>query len=316
MGLLLTFSLSVCLQPAQGQKKEQAQKKEKLSKKPPESKSPPYSRDLNPEHYAGTETCETCHAEVVKQVATTPHYKTRLDTRRGPAWQGCEGCHGPGKEHAESADPSKIFSFKQASAASISQRCLDCHQYSSEHANFGRSAHNVNDVSCVSCHSPHHAKEKQFLLTAAQPALCYGCHQEARLDFMKPFRHRVESNLVQCTDCHNQHGGFLTSQLRTTSAQDAVCFRCHSEKAGPFVFEHAPVKTEGCVACHTPHGSQNPRLLKRSQVNQLCLECHTFTVDSVAPAAPSFHNQAQKYQACTMCHTSIHGSNNSSVFFK
>jgi len=108
----------------------------------------------------------------------------------------------------------------------------------------------------------------------------------------------------------------LTQQLRSTAAHDQVCFTCHTDKAGPFAFEHAPVKTEGCVSCHTPHGSSNPRLLKRSQVNLLCLECHTFTVDSAAPGIPSFHNQAQKYQSCTLCHTAIHGSNSDHTFFR
>jgi hypothetical protein len=66
----------------------------------------------------------------------------------------------------------------------------------------------------------------------------------------------------------------------------------------------------------TPHGSANPRLLKRSQVNLLCLECHAFTVDPGAPATPTFDNQAQKYQACTMCPVAIHGSNFDQWFFK
>ncbi|MGH9785340.1 MAG: cytochrome c3 family protein, partial [Terriglobia bacterium] len=92
-------------------------------------------------------------------------------------------------------------------------------------------------------------------------------------------------------------------------------FKCHVDKTGPFVFEHAPVKTEGCVACHVPHGSSNPRMLKRSQVNLLCLECHTLTGGGVAPAGPS-HDQSQKYQACTVCHVNVHGSNHSSVFFR
>jgi predicted CXXCH cytochrome family protein len=66
------------------------------------------------------------------------------------------------------------------------------------------------------------------------------------------------------------------------------------------------VKTEGCVSCHTPHGSSNPRLLRRSQINLLCLECHSLTTDPGAPATSTFHNQAQKYQACTMCHIQIY----------
>jgi DmsE family decaheme c-type cytochrome len=154
------------------------------------------------------------------------------------------------------------------------------------------------------------------LLKIAQPKLCYGCHQNVRPNFDRPTHHRVNEGLVNCTNCHNPHGGFLTRQLRATAAQDTVCFTCHTDKQGPFAFEHAPVKTEGCISCHNPHGSANPRMLKRSNVNLLCLECHTLTVSSIAPTPPPFHNQTQKYQACTMCHVAIHGSNSDATFFK
>jgi DmsE family decaheme c-type cytochrome len=275
------------------------------------------SETADASQYVGSEVCQACHDELFSSFEETPHWKTTLDTRRGPAWQGCEACHGPGAEHvAGGGDRTKIFTFRDASPRAATTRCLGCHEYGQEHSNFERSQHNNNDVSCIACHSPHFAKQPQFLLAENQPALCYSCHLETKVDFAKPVRHRVNENLVKCTDCHNQHGGFLTNQLRATASQDVVCFQCHVEKAGPFVFEHQPVKTEGCVACHTPHGSSNPRLLKRSQVNLLCLECHTLTVDSPVPGIPSFHNQAQKYQACTLCHTNIHGSNSSNVFFK
>jgi len=267
--------------------------------------------------YVGSEVCQACHAETFAHFETTPHWKTKLDARRGPAFQGCEACHGPGAEHvAGGGDPTRIINPGELAPKDVSNRCLGCHEYGVEHSNFERSQHNNNNVSCIACHSPHNPKQPQYLLRDSQPGLCYGCHVEKRADFSKPFRHRVNEQLVKCTDCHNQHGGFLTDQLRATASQDAICFQCHNEKAGPFVFEHQPVKTEGCVACHTPHGSSNPRLLKRSQVNLLCLECHTLTVDSPVPGIPSFHNQAQKYQSCTLCHTSIHGSNSSNVFFK
>jgi DmsE family decaheme c-type cytochrome len=277
----------------------------------------PRTQQVEATKYAGAEACQACHAEVYEKFEVTPHWKTMLETRRGPEWQGCEACHGPGADHIESGgDKTKIFNFKGVATKTISERCLQCHLYGEEHSNFARSAHNVNDVSCVDCHSVHAAKEKQFLLVKSQPELCYTCHLEVKPQFDRPFRHRVNQGLVDCTDCHNQHGGFVTRQLRSTAAQDAVCFTCHTDKAGPFVFEHAPVKTEGCMACHVPHGSSNPRLLRRSQINLLCLECHTLTVDSSVPGIPAFHNQSQKYQACTICHVTIHGSNISSVFFK
>jgi DmsE family decaheme c-type cytochrome len=267
--------------------------------------------------YVGAETCKTCHEDMFKNWEKTPHWKTTYNTKAGPEKQGCEACHGPGKAHVEGGgDKTKIFTFKGASAKEASERCLACHTYGEEHSNFARSAHLQNSVGCVDCHSPHHAKEEQFLLVKSQPQLCFGCHQEAKPEFNRPFHHRVVEGLVKCSDCHNPHGGFLTKQVRATAAQDAVCFKCHADKAGPFVFEHAPVKVEGCVSCHTPHGSSNPRLLKRSQVNLLCLECHSLTTDTSAPNIPTFHNQAQKYQACTMCHTQIHGSNFDPFFFK
>ena len=274
------------------------------------------SNPEDPSLYAGTDTCRTCHDEIAKTYDRSAHWKTMLN-HRGVQYQGCEACHGPGKAHAESGgDVTKIIRFQLLSREESSRRCLNCHAFGEEHANFLRSEHLKNNVGCIDCHSPHHPKVERALLTTAQPMLCYGCHQEIRAQFSRPVHHRVNEGFVACTNCHNPHGGFLTRQLRSTAAQDLVCFGCHTDKAGPFAFEHAPVKTEGCVACHDPHGSANPRLLKRSQVNLLCLECHTLTVDSAAPAAPSFHNQAQKYQACTLCHVAIHGSNSDRDFFK
>jgi DmsE family decaheme c-type cytochrome len=264
--------------------------------------------------YVGSDTCKGCHEDIYnKGFNNTPHWNlTKLADKHG-----CEDCHGPGSAHVEGGgDKTKIINPKDLTPARSSERCLTCHEYGEEHSNFSRSVHLRNGVSCISCHSVHEARVMPALLTKPQPSLCYGCHEGQRSEFAKPFRHRVNEGLLRCTDCHNVHGGFVTRQLRSTASQDAVCFKCHSDKAGPFVFEHVPVKTEGCMSCHQPHGSVNARLLRRAQVNVLCLECHTLTVDSGVPGIPSFHNQAQKYQACTLCHTQIHGSNFSEVFFK
>jgi DmsE family decaheme c-type cytochrome len=311
--LVVLFSMAVTATAAAGQ--------------PPNNEAKPadqeknYVRPTDPGLYVGSETCKTCHEDMpskgfFKTYEDSPHFVTTLDTKKGPEWHGCEACHGPGKAHVEGGgDKTKIFTFKGASAAEISARCLDCHQYGAEHGNFARSQHMVNGVACTDCHDPHHAKESQYLLKEKQPQLCYGCHLETKQQFTRTFHHKVNEGLVKCTDCHNQHGGFLTRQLRATATEDTLCFKCHSDKAGPFVYQHHAL-AEGCVACHTPHGSSNARLLKRSQVNLLCLECHSFTVEPNGPVTPTFHNQAQKYQACPMCHTQIHGSNFDKYFFK
>ena len=266
--------------------------------------------------YVGSDTCKGCHEEVyTKHFAGTPHFA--LLKRQGK--HGCEDCHGPGSAHVEgSGDVSKIVRFKTLGDAQSSKLCLSCHSGSNEHANFQRSTHASNDIGCTACHSPHKATVQRSLLREGQPQLCFGCHTDSRAEFDRPFRHRVKEGLIQCSDCHNVHGTFQRRQLRVTADQNQICMKCHRDTRGPYVYEHLPVKTEGCVSCHMPHGSTNPRLLRVSQVNTLCLQCHTLTVADVPsqpPIGPA-HNQAAKYQACTMCHAYIHGSNFSEVFFK
>jgi DmsE family decaheme c-type cytochrome len=281
---------------------------------PTQDKTPGGPAD--PSDYVGAETCKACHEGIYNNWEKTPHWKTTLDTKGGPSRQGCEGCHGPGAAHvAGGGDITKIFIFKDHSAKEINDRCLTCHASGPQQMHAINSLHSKSDVSCISCHSPHHAQTQEFLLVKAQPELCYSCHLQQRPQFSMPFHHRVNEGLIQCTDCHNPHGTVAPKQVRTSAAQDAVCFTCHADKRGPFVFEHEPVKVEGCESCHTPHGSPNVHLLKVSNVNLLCLSCHT-TSFANAPGAPSFHNQAAQYQACTLCHTQIHGSNVDHTFFK
>jgi len=266
--------------------------------------------------YVGADTCKGCHEEIYGNWARTAHYKTLLKKQAGG--QGCEACHGAGSEHVNNGgDKTKIFNFKTVEGKAVNDRCLQCHNSDEARHNFRRSEHNKANVSCTDCHSIHKAGGRgEMLLVKAQPQLCYGCHAGVKPDFSKPFHHRVNEGAVNCTDCHEPHGSGAAHSLRATSARDTVCFKCHTDKAGPFAFEHAVVKTEGCSSCHTPHGSTNPRLLTRSQMNLLCTECHTTTAGMAAPGVPSFHNQAQKYQACTLCHTAVHGSNTDRTLFK
>jgi DmsE family decaheme c-type cytochrome len=281
---------------------------------PTQSKSPAAAADTS--DYVGTETCKSCHENMYASYEKTPHWKTMDDKRGGPSKQGCEGCHGPGAAHvAGGGDKTKIFIFKDHSAKEINDRCLTCHASGTQQIQAVSSLHAKNDVSCISCHSPHHAQTQEFLLVKAQPELCYSCHLQQKSQFAMPFHHRVNEGLVQCSDCHNPHGTVAAKQVRASAAQDAVCFTCHADKRGPFVFEHEPMKVEGCQSCHTPHGSPNAHMLKVSNVNLLCLSCHT-TSFANAPGAPSFHNQAAQYQACTLCHAQIHGSNVDHTLFK
>jgi len=266
-----------------------------------------------PGDFVGAETCATCHEEVAKGFANNPH--ARLSAMHGGTGVTCESCHGPGKAHVDGGgDVTKIFNPAKATTKEVDEKCLVCHE--GKHANFERSAHGEGNVSCIGCHSVHAGGDPEHLLKAAQPQLCFQCHTDIKPQFAMPFHHKVEEGLVQCTDCHDPHGTFGKNALKSSAQQDAVCTKCHTETAGPFVYEHDVVKTEGCTACHTPHGGPNPRLLNRANVDTICLQCHSpspnFT--TLLPSGPA-HNQAAQYQSCIICHTSIHGSNVSAVFF-
>ena len=263
--------------------------------------------------FVGSETCTACHEEISTKFSSNPHWKLALT--HGGTGVTCEACHGPGKEHVDGGgDVTKILQFSKASVKQIDSTCLGCH--AAAHPNFERTAHGEAKVSCTSCHSVHASVAETELLKVAQPKLCYGCHTDVKGAFEEPFHHKVNEGLMQCTDCHNPHGTLNTTLLKRSADQNAVCVKCHAETAGPFVYEHPPVKIDGCVSCHTPHGSINARLLTRNNINSLCMQCHTASMNFTAPGTPSFHNQANQYQACTVCHVQIHGSNADSVFFK
>jgi DmsE family decaheme c-type cytochrome len=131
------------------------------------------------------------------------------------------------------------------------------------------------------------------------------------------FHHKVNEGLVQCSDCHDPHGTGKKNGAKLALEQNDFCVRCHRETAGPFVYEHAAVRSEGCSACHVPHGGPNPHLLNRATVDTICLQCH-FPPPSRTTSTPAvpYHNQGVQSQSCTSCHASIHGSNISRIFLK
>ncbi len=283
------------------------------------AKAPAANGPSSSAHIVGNDTCTTCHSDEAKAVDANAH--ARLALQHGGKGATCESCHGAGSEHVDSGgDATKIFSFAKATPAQGSAVCLSCH--AAAHPNYKRTAHGEAGVSCIGCHSVHHAADtqqtqsRQAMLRQPQPQLCYSCHTDVKPAFQQAFHHKVNEGIMSCNDCHDPHGSFQKNNLRAAADQNQVCMKCHADAAGPFVYEHPPLKTEGCTSCHTPHGSQNPRLLTQNNVNTLCMQCHTASSLFTAPGTPSFHNQANQYQACTVCHTQIHGSNSSYVFFK
>ena len=92
---------------------------------------------------------------------------------------------------------------------------------------------------------------------------------------------------------------------------------CHTEMAGPFVFEHEGVSGEDCIACHQPHGSMHDKLLA-TDGSTLCLQCHfesAFAPDDAWALGDTPHGAYLGGESrCHDCHTEIHGSNVSPAF--
>jgi DmsE family decaheme c-type cytochrome len=261
-----------------------------------------------PAGYAGSEMCGVCHEDTAQNFLKNPHYT--LESAATLNWTGrsCEGCHGPGAEHAETVDSTKIFSFKTPDRDRINQSCLACHTGEETHRGRLFGAHYRNTVDCLSCHGIHTTTVKP-LLTAKADTLCSSCHVSERAAFNRPFRHKLQEGAIACVDCHNPHGGRPPRELRRVSANEVVCFKCHADKRGPFPFEHAPVKLESCSTCHEPHGSANPRMMARHNVSQLCLECHAGSMATLGGVPPAFHDlRSARFQNCTICHSKVHGS--------
>jgi len=264
----------------------------------------------NPTDFVGSDTCATCHADVAKKFSGNPHSKLAL--MHNGTGATCESCHGPGRAHVESGgDVTKIKQLSKLSPKEIDETCLGCH--AGAHPNFERSPHARAGVSCTSCHSVHNGDTEAKLLKAAQPQLCFQCHTDVKPAFDMPFHHKVNEGLVKCSDCHDVHGTFGNNNIRSTADQNAICTKCHMENRGPFVYEHAAVKTEGCLGCHTPHGSQNARLLNVPNINQLCNQCHSpVSGDTVH----GMNAGSAEVVPCISCHTMIHGSNINPAFLR
>src|SRR5215472_12083324 len=275
--------------------------------------------------FVGSEACKTCHADIWFNFYKNPHYKSIAAGNVAPERTGCEGCHGPAKAHIEARGGKATIprAFSLMKPEKILDTCLNCHAKDFSKANIRRSPHTENDVVCTNCHSVHKSPTPKFLLARKQVDLCYSCHADVRAQFEMPVKHRVNEGFMVCSDCHNPHGTFAPtwrSGLRPRLVDQALgneeaCLKCHSDKRGPFGFEHPPVRIEGCETCHWPHGSMNTRLLRRPVVYTLCLECHngagTFGREGTGVIAQSAtHNMfAPQFHNCTGCHVRIHGSN-------
>jgi DmsE family decaheme c-type cytochrome len=265
--------------------------------------------------YVGSDTCKGCHEDAFKSYVKNVHGKKYVPGAPENG-QGCEACHGPGKVHVDKGGgKGTIMAFKQVeNSAQKSGACLACHESGKKITFWNMGKHKSEGVTCDQCHSGH--TTSRFNLKAKDPDICYQCHQQVRFQANKQSHHPIREGKMNCGSCHTPHGGFGKNGIKADSNNE-LCFKCHAEKRGPFMWEHPPVE-ENCLNCHTPHGS-NTNALLTAKTPQLCQSCHDWSRhpgtaytnnETFKGAAPSSRMYARN---CLTCHAAVHGTTGSSV---
>jgi len=158
---------------------------------------------------------------------------------------GCEGCHGPGKEH-----------FKAATAGKYEDP-----SYQDSHLVQNTGEQNTIQVqNCAPCHArrsmiqePHNFDENfddQYIPSTLTDNLYHADGQI--LDEVYVYGSFIQSKMyaqgVKCTDCHNPHRAALKLE------GNALCMQCHEPEYDTKAHHFHDLKAEGaeCINCHMP----------------------------------------------------------------
>jgi hypothetical protein len=107
-------------------------------------------------HYVGTVYCYACHQELALEFARTKMGKLFLVKPQNTLERlGCEGCHGPASDHAESGGGLGVggmAEFRIDHGQTIernNQACLECHDEAFWH---GGKTRRLRRMACFDCH--------------------------------------------------------------------------------------------------------------------------------------------------------------------
>jgi len=182
-----------------------------------------------------------------------------------------------------------LLSFPVHAAKPAAVDCVSCHT----DIDRGKSVHPALAMGCESCHTgvnasdvPHKIKTKIAKgLSAAQPELCFGCHDKGM--FTKEVVHPALA--MGCSTCHNPHASKNAASLLNEPV-GKLCVTCHEKQSSgkhivtrfamgdthPLTGRADPLKPNrelSCISCHNPHSSPRPRMFVHTS-GTLCLMCH------------------------------------------
>lgn len=125
------------------------------------------------------------------------------------------------------------------------------------------------------------------------------CHSE----YQKPLKYpHAPVKLGMCTQCHGIAKNSTpykkgTSHRFTMTLRDGkLCLKCHESETDQ-KHVHTPLTKNKCVACHAPHGSDHPALMRKKRIADTCYACH----DEKFGRHDKVHAPVAVGQ-CTACH--------------
>ncbi|HET8549888.1 MAG TPA: hypothetical protein VFL57_17885 [Bryobacteraceae bacterium] len=208
----------------------------------------------------------------------------------------CENCHGPGSQHAASANPIQI------SVSMSSGTCGVCHAALTHHARNGQ------------WNNSTHAVTTRYASGSGREG-CVGCHTGSgfidRIKGSKTVNTAYTS--INCQTCHEPHGqtepgtaAHLIRQMESVTLKDGtvvkeggagmLCMNCHQSRQNAAVYATTTVGSARFGPHHSPqadmlqgvngftYGKYIPSSAHSFVVEDTCVGCHMQTVAASNPA--------------------------------
>lgn len=215
--------------------------------------------------------------------------------------------------------------------------------------NWNQSIHKKAGIACQDCHGGDPSSYDEAMEPAKGfkgkpkkediPALCAGCHSDAKR--MRVYNLRTDQyafyqqsihgkrlakdkdpKVATCVDCHGNHAVFSRKDPRSPVYRPNIittCGKCHSDQAymkeygiptnqleqyrqsyhGKLLLEKEDPRVPTCADCHGGHGATPPGT---REVTEVCGNCHSVTAEYFSQSA---HFRAVKETGkprCIDCH--------------
>jgi predicted CXXCH cytochrome family protein len=172
--------------------------------------------------FAGSKSCEECHATITRDFKTATHAKIKANSVHAHEI-GCESCHGGGSRHNQSGGAHHTI----INPGKSPEICFQCHLDKRGEFNLPY-RHPVLEgkMSCSDCHNPHKgdAIHGGMFTAPSESDSCGKCHIAQRGPFV--FEH--EAVREGCTTCHKVHGS--VNQKMLTERNQTLCLKCHFQQ--------------------------------------------------------------------------------------